>query len=179
MKAHSVPSRQRASTSMRCIAHSTMHRKPSFKELGWNSTGKFCACPDCNASNAKQKGVNKATDVKSERPGERIFTDIVSIKHPSLGGGKFWLAVADDATGVTRSFILKQKNHLHKKMIQFLLELKADETPCSCIQCNDAGENKSLETECKNNSDLAGIELEHTKEIHPNATARQKGRQLH
>jgi hypothetical protein len=137
------------------------------KEQGWNITGKFETCKDCKESNAKQKNVSKVSDSKSDIPGERLFIDITSIKDKSIGGSKFWLVIVDDATNLTWSMFLKQKNHTAKHLLPLLLQFRGIELPVKCIRCDNAGENKTLENKCKNHAQLCNIQFEYTPRDSP------------
>lgn len=141
--------------------------RATAKDNGWQVTGTFETCRDCHESNAKQKGVAKSTETKSDKPGERLFMDFTSIKSKSLGGGKFWLVVVDDATNLTWSYFLKKKNKLAKTMVSHLLQMKASGTKVKAIRCDNAGENRKLEDECKKLPDLAHIKFEYTPRDSP------------
>jgi hypothetical protein len=136
--------------------------RKTAKYYGWTVTGKFEACADCQMSNIKQRPVPKFTETKSETPGERVFIDITSVKHKSLGGSKFWLGCMDDATGQTWSSLLKRKNDLAKTMMRFLRKMKARGTPVKYIRCDNAGENKDLKNKCDQSTDLHDVEFEFT-----------------
>ena len=97
--------------------------RATAKERGWVITGRFETCKDCPLANAKQKGVKKTTETESTEPCERLFLDITSIQEESLGGGKFWVVIVDDATSITFSFITAAKSHLPSKVKPLLKEL--------------------------------------------------------
>jgi hypothetical protein len=141
--------------------------RATAKERGWKITGTFETCRDCKESNAQQKAVSKTTSVKSTIPGERIFMDITSIKHVSLGGKKFWLVVVDDATSYTWSYFLAQKNHVAKTMLSFLNMLHSLSIQTRYIRCDNAGENVSLEKQLKNYPHLCHIRFEYTPRDSP------------
>ena len=109
----------------------------------------------------------KSTETKSTIPGERIFTDITSIKYPSYGGNKFWSIVVDDATNIAWSVFLKRKSALPKKMIAFLHRMRKRGTPVKYIRCDNAGENVSLRDKCQEDKDLVEIQFEFTPKDSP------------
>ena len=42
--------------------------------------GKHYDCEDCGIANARQKGVKKYTNTKSDTPGENLFIDLSTTK---------------------------------------------------------------------------------------------------
>jgi hypothetical protein len=137
------------------------------KEKNWHISGKFETCKDCKESNAQQKNVSKCTTVRSAIPGERLFIDITSIKAKSIGGSKFWLVIVDDATSMTWSMFMKQKNHAAKHMLPFLLKLHKLGHPVKFIRCDSAGENKDLENKCQQEPTLCDIIFQYTPRDSP------------
>ena len=87
--------------------------------------------------------------------------DISSLKHKRYGGEKQWLLVVDDATDANWSYIQKKKSELAENMIQLILDLKnKNNVTTKFIRCDNAGENKKLEEECKRRG--LGITFEYT-----------------
>ena len=78
------------------VNNETMKRKAH--NLGWklNKNNYKPTCMSCAIGKSKQKNVPKTTQVKADRPGERLFIDISSMKMRSLGGSKFWALIVDD-----------------------------------------------------------------------------------
>ena len=141
--------------------------RKTAKHYGWTVTGKFEACADCQMSNIKQKAVPKYTETKSTTPGERVFIDITSVRHRSMGGSKFWLGCVDDATDQTWSSFLKQKSDMPKVMMVFLRKMKTRGTPVKYIRCDNAGENVDLKNKLQQSADLNDIEFEFTARDSP------------
>jgi transposase InsO family protein len=128
---------------------------------GVQLTGKFEVCEDCKMGNARQKNVPKTTERQSERAGELLYIDISSVKHRSYGGSKFWLLVIDDYTDRAWSFFLRRKSHQVKHVLSLITDLKAKHgVRVERIRCDNAGENKLLETVSRKQG--YGLEFEYT-----------------
>ena len=141
--------------------------RATAKEKNWKLTGKFETCRHCKESNAQQKGVSRTSNTQSTKPGERLFIDITSIQAHSFGGKKFWLVVVDDATNLTWSFFLQQKNATAKEMFTLLKHLHSNGVIIKYIRCDNAGENVALETMIKTDPDLKHIQFEYTPRDSP------------
>ena len=90
------------------------------------------------------------TKLPSDIPGEWLYMDISSIKAISIGGSKFWCLLVDEATKMKWSFFLKEKSDLSDKIGIFLKDFKGIyNREVRFIWCDNAGENKALETACK------------------------------
>ena len=57
--------------------------------------------------------------------GERLFIDISSIRHESIGGSKFWLLTLDDFSDHAWSYFLKRKSDQVSILIELVKDLKA------------------------------------------------------
>ena len=120
------------------------------KKYGEETFGEWKVCEDCAICKAKQKNVTKITRHPTNIPGERLYLDLSSVQTASIGGSRFWCLVVDEATKMKWSFFLKEKSQLSEKMIPFLKEFKAKYSKqVRFIRCDNAGENKSLEIDCK------------------------------
>ena len=83
------------------------------------------------------------------------------MRKPSMGGRQRWAILVDEATKYKKRFFLKKKNEQVKPIIDWIKALKARyEIQVKIIRCDNAGENKALETESDKN-DL-GIIFEYT-----------------
>ena len=131
------------------------------KNYGWNVFGEWKVCEDCAMCNAKQKNVGKIAKMPSNIPGERFYMDISSVKAVSTGGSQFWCLVVDEATKMKWSFFLKEKSQVSEKVGRFLKEFKGIyHKQVRYIRCDNAGENKVLEVNCKKQG--LGIIFEYT-----------------
>ena len=81
-----------------------------------------------------------------------MYLDISSMRKPSMGGRQHWAMLVDEATKYKKSFFMKKKNEQVKPIIDWIKPLKAThEIQVKIIRCNNAGENKVLETELNKN----------------------------
>ena len=89
----------------------------------------------------------------------------------SFGGSKFWLLIIDDATDYCWSYFLRTKKQLSQKVRNLFKEMKSRyKKNVKCIRLDNAGENKKLEQDCRN--DGLGIKFEWTA----SRTPQQNGR---
>ena len=89
----------------------------------------------------------------------------------SFGRSKFWLLIVDDATDYCWSYFLKTKKQLSQEVRNLIKEIKKrDNKDVKYIRLDNAGENKKLERDCKN--DGLGIKFEWTAP----GTPQQNGR---
>ena len=66
------------------------------KDYGVKLTGKLSACEGCAYAKARQKRVQKNTNTKAEKPGERIFIDTAGPFHETPSGTRYWTQMVDD-----------------------------------------------------------------------------------
>jgi hypothetical protein len=137
------------------------------KAYGWKLTGKLETCQDCQLGNIRQKSVESETMTKSNIPGERVFIDTTSIKQRTLGGSKFMMGVVDDCTDFMWGKMLKRKKDQVPAMVSFLRKMASRGTPVKFIRCDNAGENKDLQTKCAKSNDLNTIQFEFTARNSP------------
>ena len=110
--------------------------------------GKFEKCVDCGLAKARQKNLARVANNKATRKGERIFLDVSSVRHESIGGSRFWVLLVDEFTKYKWSKFLKRKSDLKDKVLPTLQEINND-FKISHIRCDNAGENKELEKACR------------------------------
>ncbi|KAG7357827.1 reverse transcriptase RNA-dependent DNA polymerase [Nitzschia inconspicua] len=97
----------------------------------------------------KQKTVPKETDRKITEPGELMYLDTSNINQTSMGGKKYWFLFVDGYSDLSISRFGKQKSDLPKIGVTILLELKTKGITVKSIRCDNAGENKAFEQQCK------------------------------
>ena len=85
--------------------------KATAEHMGIKITGKLEPCEVCAQAKIRQANVakKKQKQVRS-RPGYRMFIDISSFKHESMGGKRHWLIVAAEFSDYSRSFFLRKKS---------------------------------------------------------------------
>ena len=72
-------------------------------------TGKVNNCLSCSLEKIRQENFPKKNEDKSNKPGERMYLDISSMRKPSMGGRQHWVMLVDAATKYKKSFFLKRK----------------------------------------------------------------------
>ena len=133
--------------------------KSTAKTYGWTLTGKLEKCDECTLAKIRQQNLNKEATPSSKK-GERLYIDISSIKKRSYGGSKFWVLIVDDFTKMKWSLFLKNKSELTDKVLLFLKTIHEEvKVIVQSICCNNAGENKILEENCKKTTGLAHIKF--------------------
>ena len=142
-----------------CAGHHLMDATAKYYKV--DLTGKVNNCLSCSLEKIRQKNIPKKNENKCNMPGERMYLDISSMRKPSMGGRQHWVMLVDEATKYKKSVFLKKKNEQVKPIIDWIKALKArNEMQVKIIRCDNAGENKALETESDKN-DL-GIIFEYT-----------------
>ena len=81
---------------------------------------------------------------------------------------KFWVLIVDDFTKMKWSIFLKNKSELTDKLIPFLKTMHEEvKVIIQSICCDNAGENKILEENCKKTTGLAHIKFQYTPQDTP------------
>ena len=84
--------------------------KTTADYMGLKLTGKLKPCETCAQVKIRQANVPKKKEKQvPSRPGYRLFIDISSFKHESMGGKRHWLIVVDEFSYCSHSFFLKKK----------------------------------------------------------------------
>ena len=119
-------------------------------DMGIKLTGKLEPCEICAQAKLRQANVPKKKEKQvPSRPGYRLFIDISSFKHESMGGKRHWLIVVGEFSYCSHSFFLKRKSDEIKILPIWIKELKAKyETDIKYIRLDNSGENRSLQKEC-------------------------------
>ena len=124
--------------------------RPTAEDMGIKLTGKLKPCEICAQAKIRQANVPKKKEKQvPSRPGYRLFIDISSFKHESMGGKRHWLIVVDKVSDCSHSFSLKRKSDQIEMIPMWIKELKAKYgIDIKYIRLDDSGENKSLQKEC-------------------------------
>ena len=145
------------------FCHSNMKQaKEAAKKIGLSvkNVDDEIDCEDCKISKAKQKKVDKVDETRSQTPGERLCIDISSVK-TSKANKKFWVLVEDQASCMKWSFFVRNKDEQVEPIIDLIKEIHTTtERVVSFIRCDNAGENKLLEKQCRKEG--LGITFEYT-----------------
>ena len=103
----------------------------------------------CTSANKTSKCTKEKKKQVPSRPGYRLFIDISSFKHESMGGKRHWLIVVDKFSDCSHSFFLKRKSDQIERISIWIKELKAKYgIDIKYIRLDNRGENKSLQKEC-------------------------------
>ena len=118
--------------------------------MGIKLTGKLPPCETCAQAKIRQVYVPKKKKKQvPSRPGYRLFIDISSFKHESIGGKRNWLIVVDEFSDCSHSFFLKRKSDQIDLLPIWIKELKAKYgIDIKYIRLDNSGESRSLQNEC-------------------------------
>ena len=124
--------------------------KTTADYMGIKLTGKLEPCETCTQAKIRQANVPKKKEKQvPSRPGYRLFIDISSFKHESMGGKRHWLIVVDEFNDCSHSFFLKRKSDQIEILPVWIKELKAKYgIDIKYIRLDNSGENRSLQKEC-------------------------------
>ena len=85
--------------------------KTTTENMGIKLTGKLGPCEVCAQAKIRQSNEPKKKQKQvPSRPGYRIFMDISSFKHESMGGKRHWLIAVDEFSDYSHSFFLRKKS---------------------------------------------------------------------
>ena len=126
------------------------HMKTTADYMGINLTGKLEPCETCTQAKNRQANAPKKKEKQApSRPGYRLFTDISSFKHESMGGKRHWLIVVDEFSDCSHSFFLKRKSDQIELLPVWMKELKAMYgIDLKYVRLDNSGENRSLQRQC-------------------------------
>ena len=125
--------------------------RPTAEYMGIKLTGKLEPCEMCAQAKITQANVPKKKEKQvPSRPGYRMFIDISSFKHESMGGKRHWLIVVDEFSDYSHSFFLRRKNDQIELFPDWIKELKAKYgIDIKYIRLDNSGENKGLKDKCE------------------------------
>ena len=124
--------------------------KTTADYMGIKLTGKLDPCEACTQAKIRQANIPKKKEPQvPSRPGYRLFIDISSFKHESMGGKRHWLIVVDEFSDCSHSFFLKRKSDQIDLLPAWMTELKAKYgIDIKYVRLDNSGENRGLQTEC-------------------------------
>ena len=124
--------------------------RTTAENMGIKLTGKLEPCEICAQAKIRQANILKKEKQVPSRPGYRMFTDISSFKHESMGGKRPWLIAVDEFSDCSHSFFLKRKNYQIIMIPIWIKGLKAKYgIDVKHIRLDNSGENRSLQKECE------------------------------
>ena len=114
-------------------------------------TGKLEPCEICPQVKIRQAKIPKKNKKQvPSRPGYRMFIDISSFKHESIGGKRHWMIAVDDFSDCSHSFFLRRKSDQIVMIPIWIKGLKAKYgIDVKYIRFDNSGENRSLQKECE------------------------------
>ena len=118
--------------------------------MGIKLTGKLDPCEACAQAKIRQANIPKKKEPQvPSRPGYRLFIDISSFKHESMGSKRHWLIVVDEFIDCSHSFFLKRKSDQIEILPAWMNELKAKHgIDIKYVRLDNSGENRVLQQEC-------------------------------
>ena len=124
--------------------------RTAAEDMGIKLTGKLEPCEICAQVKIRLSNVPKKKEKQvPSRPEYRLFIDISSFKHGSMGGKRHWLIVVDEFSDYSHSFFLKRKSDQIEIPPIWIKELKAKYgIDIKYIRLDNSGENKSLQNKC-------------------------------
>ena len=136
--------------------------RTTAENMGIKLTGKLEPCEICAQAKIRQANIPKKKEKQvPSRPGYRLFIDISSFKHESMGGKRHWLIAVDEFSDCSHSFFLKRKSDQIVMIPIWIKGLKAKYgIDVKYIRLDNSGENRSLQKECEKQN--LGIILEFT-----------------
>ena len=110
-------------------------------------TGKLEPCEICAQAKIRQANVPKKKEKQvPSRPGYRMFIDISSFKHESMGGKRQWLVAVDEFSDYSHSFFLRRKTDQTVMVRIWIKGLKTKYgIDVKSIRLDNPGENRSLQ----------------------------------
>ena len=152
--------------------------RTTAENMGIKLTGNLEPCEICAQAKLRQANVPKKKEKQvPSRPGYRLFIDISSFKHESMGGKGHWQITVDEFSDCSHSFFLKRKSDQMVMIPIWVKGLKAKYgIDVKYIRLDSSGENRSLQKECETQN--LGIIFEFTVPGTPSKTQLLKGKYL-
>ena len=124
--------------------------KTTADYMGIKLIGKLDPCEACAQAKIRQANIPKKKEPQvPSRPGYRLFIDISSFKHESMGGKRHWLIVVDEFSDCSHSFFLKRKSDQIELLPTWMKELKAKYgIDIKYVRLDNSGENRVLQKAC-------------------------------
>ena len=140
--------------------------RTTTENMGIKLTGKLEPCEICAQVKKRQANIPKKEKQIPSRPGYRLFIDISSFKHESMGGKRHWLIAVDEFSDCSHSFFLKRKSDQIDMIPIWIKGLKAKYAiDIKYVRLDNSGENRSLHKECEKQN--LGIIFEFTAPSSP------------
>ena len=140
--------------------------RKTAKHLGWTVTkGAMSPCLSCTIAKAKQKNtVKESKHEPAKACGERIFTDIASVK-PKDGitpSRPHWCIKVDEKTQMKFSTFHKNKDDMVEPSCELFHKWNLAGKSVKFVRCDNAGENRTLEKRANGVDWKLNIQFEYT-----------------
>ena len=141
--------------------------RTTAENMGIKLTGKLEPCKICAQAKIRQANIPKKKEKQvPSRHGYRLFIDISSFKHESMGGKRHWLIAVDEFSDCSHSLFLKRKSDQIVMIPLWIKGLKAKYgIDVKYIRLDNSGGNRSLQKECEKQN--LGIIFEFTAPATP------------
>ena len=125
--------------------------RTTAENMGIKLTGKLEPCEVRAQAKIRQANVPKKKEKQvPSRPGYRMFIDISSFTHESMGGKRHWLIAVDEFSDYSHSFFLRK---MSDETVMIHIWIKGLKTKYGIVVKNiwldNSGENRSLRKECE------------------------------
>ena len=140
------------------------------KTYGISLTEKFLPCEFCAKARRAQLRLGRETSNTATECGGRMFLDVTTIDHPSLGGNRYLAGLTDEYSHKKFPVFLKKKSDLEEKLKQTLLQIYSlHEVKVKIIRMDNAGENQHIQEMILNHHLLhqMGTKIEFTAPFTP------------
>ena len=124
--------------------------KTTAENMGIKITIKLEPCKVCAQVKIRQANVPKRKQKQvPSRPGYRMFIEISSFKHESIGGKRHWLIVVDEFSDYSHRFFLRKKSDQTVVIPIWIKGLNSKHgIVVKNIRLDNSGENRSFQKEC-------------------------------
>lgn len=140
--------------------------RKTAKHLGWTiSKGAMSPCLSCTIAKAKQKNTVKESKHEAAKAcGERIFTDIASVKPKDgiMPSRPHWCIKVDERTQMKFSSFHKNKDDMVEPSCELFHKWNLAGKTVKFIRCDNAGENRTLENRANGVDWKLNIQFEYT-----------------
>ena len=128
-------------------------------------------CEECAVSKAKRKNISITPRPNYEQPLSRVGVDISSIKAPRYLKHTVykphWRLVICHLTGYMNTEFFESKRGMVQPTIELFKSWERDGYPVNYVRCDNAGENKKLESRLKSTNQKIYPKFEYTAKATP------------
>ena len=140
------------------------------KTYGISLTDKFLPCEFCAKARRAQLRLGREASNTATKCGGRMFLDVTTVNHPSLGGSRYLAGLTDEFSHKKFPIFLKNKNDLQEMLKETLLQIYSlHGVKVEIIRMDNAGENLHIQEMILNHHLLhrMGTKIEFTAPFTP------------